>query len=156
MILKLGKFEFQLITQIPTDNKPLQVDVSNPGRIETILSRIIRDTALVRNIKSENHYLCQVCGTTIKLPNGKGYAEGHHLRPLGGAHLGPDIRQNIIILCPTHHTEFDYGSIAIEPHSLLIKHIDPNNHFHNKKSAYNRGDLVTSYLSYHYENIFEK
>lgn len=140
----------------PTSSEPAQVDITTPGRVQTLLSRIVRDTQLIRNLKSSCNYLCQICGNTIVLPNGKKYAEGHHLRPLGSPYNGPDIEQNIIILCPTHHAEFDYGSIAIEPNTKKIVHIDVNNIYHLKELAYQREDLDIEFIRYHYENIFAR
>jgi hypothetical protein len=139
---------------IPTLNEPQNPDYNPPGRINTIVSRIIRDTELSRKIKLENNWRCQICGDSILLPNTNYYSEGHHLQPLGGEHQGPDVRQNIIILCPTHHTEFDYGSIAINPSTNLIEHIDINCSFHNQQIAYKRSDLSIEYLSYHYNKRF--
>lgn len=141
---------------IPTTNEPQNPDYNQPGRVTTIVSRIIRDTKLSREIKKENDWKCQVCGKSILLPNYQYYSEGHHLKPLGGEHFGPDIRENIIILCPTHHAEFDYGSIAVNPVTRILEHIDPNNEFHNKKIAYERKDLENEYLIYHYKTQFRK
>lgn len=78
------------------------------------------------------------------------------MRPLGGEHQGPDVRGNIIILCPTHHTEFDYGSIAINPENNIIEHIDVNNQYNNSPIAYNRNDLDIQYLRYHYQIRFRR
>lgn len=141
---------------IPTSNEPQNPDYNQPGRISTIVSRIIRDTKLSRTIKKENNWNCQVCGKSILLPNDHYYSEGHHLKPLGGEHSGPDIRENIIVLCPTHHAEFDYGSIAINPKTHIIEHIDTKNEFHDKKIAYEREDLGNEFLVYHYDTQFRK
>ena len=76
--------------------------------------------------------------------------------PLGGEHQGPDIRGNILILCPTHHAEFDYGCIAINPNNNLIEHMDDSNQYHNSPTAYFRADLDNQYLSYHFINRFKQ
>ena len=152
-ISQLKEYEFnpsESDIQNPTSNEPIPFDISPPGRVETYISRYIRDTQLVKEIKNENNYSCQVCGETILLPNGNNYAEGHHLQPLGGVHKGPDIRENIIILCPNHHSEFDYLSIAINHNTLIIEHIDPNNKYHDKPLAYFRNDIARKFLEYHY------
>lgn len=138
----------------PTDNEPPQIDWSSPQREDTVVSRIIRDTKLVRKIKKDSDYSCQICGLQIRLPNGNHYAEGHHLQPLGGVHKGPDIQNNIIILCPNHHTEFDYGSIAIHPTSGQVVHADKENSFHGKSLTYTREDLGIDFIKYHYAHIF--
>lgn len=141
---------------IPTIHEPQSPDYNPPARIKTTISRIIRDTNLSRSTKSENNWKCQICGKSILLPNGYYYSEGHHLKPLGGEHQGPDIKENIIIVCPSHHTEFDYGSIAINPESNLIEHIDHNNEFHKKELAYKRANIDNEYILYHYKERFDK
>lgn len=139
---------------LPTTNEPAYSDMSPPAKVSTIVSRTVRDTKMSRNLKLSYNHICQICGRTITLPNGKRYAEGHHLQPLGGSHDGLDIAENLLILCPFHHTEFDYGAIAIHPESLKIKHIDQNNIHNGTDPAYYRSDLGKGFLEYHYKNIF--
>lgn len=127
---------------------------ANPAKITMEVTRTVRDTKMVKEMKKKYSNRCQICGKKITLPNGKEYSEGHHLKKLGGVHKGPDTSDNIIVLCPYHHTEFDYGAIAIEPDDKLIKHIDASNEFNNKELKYSRGDLSKEYLKYHYEMIF--
>ncbi|MBT4110869.1 hypothetical protein HOE37_03365 [Candidatus Woesearchaeota archaeon] len=141
-------------SQVPTVNEPPYPDYTSPGRIEVITSRIVRDTALVRGIKSNFNWKCQVCGKRILLENSKYYAEGHHLKPLGGEYNGPDVKENIIILCPYHHAEFDYGSIAINPVTKKIIHSDPNNNYNDKDLVYERTDINDEFIRFHYDKIF--
>lgn len=134
-----------------------QITKSNQGvpeRIQTTVNRIIRDTTLIKRMKSKYNNQCQICGKSIKFADGKFYSEGHHLKKLGGIHQGPDIEENIIILCPNHHVEFDYGVIAIDPFSKKIIHKDQKNSFHNKNLAYSRTNLSEEFLVYHLEKIF--
>lgn len=140
---------------VPTIHEPQNPDYTPPGRIITYVSRIIRDTKLSRKVKEQYNWKCQICGNSILLPNSYKYAEGHHIRPLGGETQGPDTFDNIIILCPSHHTEFDYGSIAINPDSLLIEHLDETNEFHGKTLNYNRADLNIDFIRFHYETRFK-
>lgn len=95
-------------------------DPSPPDRRETHRTRIIRDTQLVNEMKEQYSYQCQVCGEKRLRTLEEGYAEGHHLKPLGEQHNGPDIKQNIIILCPNHHADFDHGLIRIDPDTLEL------------------------------------
>ena len=72
-----------------------------------------RDYEALNELKARYDYRCQICGMTIDLGGGRSYCEGHHLRPLGRDHNGSDDVSNVVILCPNHHTEFDYFLFAI-------------------------------------------
>ena len=72
-----------------------------------------RDYAALNKLKARYDYRCQVCGMTIDLGGGQFYCEGHPLRPLGRDHNGSADVSNVVILCPNHHTEFDYFLFAI-------------------------------------------
>lgn len=117
------------------------------------VGRFKRDSKLVRTIKYRVNHFCQVCNNRILIDKNTYYSEAHHLQPLGREHKGTDDEDNIIIVCPNHHTEFDYGSIAVNPKTQLITHIDQTNKFHNKKLAYER-KLNEKFLKYHYYNIY--
>jgi hypothetical protein len=121
----------------PAPPSPLASDLMEPAeRQECITYRILRDTALARQVKQLNHYECQLCGHTIVLPNGSRYAEAHHIRPLGEPHNGPDIIENIICLCPNHHAELDYGArqLAVEDIRTAPRHSVSNIYirYHNE------------------------
>lgn len=81
-------------------------------RRETTILRIIRDTRKSKEIKELYQYTCQICG--VQIPTKVGYyAEASHIRPLGQPHNGPDTFDNLICLCPNHHTMFDLGVFSI-------------------------------------------
>lgn len=89
-------------------------DLAIPDRIATTTYRIVRNTQMVRRVKRLHQDKCQICGHTIPLPNGSRYSEGHHIKPLGSPHHGPDVIENILCVCPNHHAELDYGAAPIE------------------------------------------
>ena len=89
-----------------------------PNRVAVVTSRVERNTALAKWLKEIHNYECQICGMTILLPHGKRYAEVHHLRPLGEPHNGPDIPENMIVVCPNHHVMCDYGAIKLSADEL--------------------------------------
>ena len=91
-----------------------------PEKVQTTAYRILRDTELARRVKALHNYECQICGRTILLPDGKRYAEGHHIQPLGLN--GPDVAGNILCLCPNHHAECDLGAIDLVLSDL--RHVD--------------------------------
>ncbi|MFZ2949271.1 MAG: HNH endonuclease, partial [Desulfuromonadaceae bacterium] len=110
--------EFEkLLTHVkqPEISKPTQEAcdlISPPERVHESIYRILRDSELARRVKIFHDFKCQICGHTIKIPNGGSYAESHHIQPLGQPHNGPDTIGNIICLCPNHHAELDYGVSA--------------------------------------------
>lgn len=93
---------------------------SSPQRVELALNRVVRDTKLVRLLKELYANSCQICGESLLLPGGRYYSEGHHVKPLGQPHNGPDIASNLLILCPNHHVLCDLGAIVLNPAVLRI------------------------------------
>lgn len=107
----------------PPPAPPIAVDIQPPAeRLETITSRIIRDTSLSRRIKHLHNHECQLCGHTILLPDGTRYAEAHHIQPLGAPHHGPDTGENLVCVCPNHHAELDFG---VRPLALADLRVAP-------------------------------
>jgi hypothetical protein len=87
--------------------------VSPPARIDAVVSRVVRDTALTRQLKALHDDRCQLCELRLPFPEGRSYSEAHHLKPLGGRHNGPDISANIVVLCPNCHALCDHGALAL-------------------------------------------
>nr|WP_315476241.1 HNH endonuclease [uncultured Undibacterium sp.] len=97
-------------------------EVSSPMRASTEIYRILRDTPLARKIKRLHKNKCQLCSTAVMLASGETYAEAHHIMPLGRPHNGPDIAENIIVVCPNHHVQLDYGAIPLISSSVRTSH----------------------------------
>ena len=74
-------------------------------------------------LKEKVNNICEVCGIQVKLPQGL-YCEAHHLWPLGGNPSGPSCEGNLIILCPNHHRQFQYGWMAIDPDTRKLRSTD--------------------------------
>lgn len=150
------------------EQSPIAIDIENPEdllkvkegnpepyRIETEITRIIRDTAMSKQLKSIYQHKCQICEQAITLHD-KLYSEAHHLRPLGGAHKGTDEAGNILIVCPNHHVEFDFGAIAIHPIEMTVVHIEKNYRFTGKAISFHRLHKIESLnLAYHIDNVFQ-
>lgn len=144
---KIRKNRFQLTRgdeiklSIPTNKTyktPIAVDIKEPAQPRGILQetyRILRDTELAREVKYINDYRCQICNTTIELYDNLLYAEVHHVKPLSSPHNGPDVRGNIICVCPKHHVLLDYGVLKLN--GKFLKNIDEE------------------YIKYHNENILK-
>ena len=86
-----------------------------PPRTLSVTERIVRDTALAKSVKEEADYRCGLCSTRIVLGPGQPYAESHHVKPLGFPHSGPDVRDNVLCVCPNCHVHLDYGAVKLDP-----------------------------------------
>lgn len=95
-----------------------------PERVTTSVQRIVRSTAVTRQVKSWHDSACQICGTTVQLPGGN-YSEGAHIQALGSPHNGPDITGNVLCLCPTCHVMFDGGAIILLDDLTIVRHGEP-------------------------------
>lgn len=73
-----------------------------------------RDNKTIAQIKFVRDYKCQICSSYILKANGKKYIEAAHIIPK--ASKGAEIPNNIILLCPNHHKEFDMGNREILSH----------------------------------------
>lgn len=112
------------------------VDIGPPPRADFTVSRVIRDSALVRKIKTECGHRCQLCGTPFYLGDGQLYSEAHHLQPLGGEHRGPDTKSNILLVCPNHHAQLDFGAIHLDEEEIWYEKHGPSRKFvryHNER-----------------------
>lgn len=77
--------------------------------------RYKRDNKTIAQLKIVRDFKCQMCSTTILKSNGKYYIEGAHIKPK--SKKGNELPDNILILCPNHHKEFDYGKKKIISHT---------------------------------------
>ena len=95
---------------------PGTVDVAKmnddpPPAATEAVTRFVRDVDEVQWLKDKYKDECQVCGRSIQITPDRRYSEVHHLRPL--AEDGSDGFENMLVLCPTHHVEFDYAAIGV-------------------------------------------
>jgi len=142
-----------LLDRIPVAPDSLSGENEPTPRIKTEIFRIIRDTKLSKLLKALHDNQCQICNERISL-GGYDYAEAHHIRPLGSPHDGPDTFENLLILCPNHHVEFDYGSMAIDQDFKII-HINPTNPFIGKPiRMHSEHEISTTHLNYHLKEIY--
>jgi predicted restriction endonuclease len=96
----------------PFTKDAVPIGETNPRRISAITTRVVRSTKVSEYVKKIHEYRCQICGIEIMIPNGK-LAEGAHIRALGKPHNGPDSIDNVLCLCPNHHSAFDLGGIWV-------------------------------------------
>ena len=70
-----------------------------------------RDNKTIAQIKIIRDFKCQLCGIYIPKKNGEKYIEAAHIIPKHKK--GRECPENIILLCPNHHKEFDLGALEI-------------------------------------------
>jgi len=102
------------ITQLLADLNEKMQNVS-PERIEKLVSATIRkDTKIIYALKLSTNYKYQFpnCGQQIKKKSGGFYIEVAHIKPVSAN--GQSILGNLIVLCPNHHKEFDFGDLSIK------------------------------------------
>ena len=74
---------------------------------------------------------CIVCGWDHTDFKGVPLVEGAHVRPhRSGDEF--DRQDNIIPLCPNHHTEFDHYNFYIDADTMKLVFFDSNSEFHGK------------------------
>lgn len=134
----------ELSTPRPSDYDEPKI----PDRIKLETYRILRDTKLAREMKEIHKNKCQICGYQIPLLNERFYSEAHHIKPLGNIHNGPDVPENIIVVCPNHHSMLDYFSIKIDLNKIYIhsKHKIGNEYieYHNEQFEKNANQPIHS------------
>lgn len=86
----------------------------SPVRIKKIVSQTIRsDTELIKTLKELCQFRCQFPGCNVRIPKKDGgyYIEVAHIEPVSQG--GKSVIGNLLVLCPNHHKEFDYGDLEI-------------------------------------------
>lgn len=84
---------------------------TDPEQI-TINSKVYkRDNKTISLIKILRDFKCQICHSSILKKDGTYYIEAAHIKPKH--QKGGETPDNIILLCPNHHKEFDFGNLTI-------------------------------------------
>lgn len=118
---RIWRFRLEQITGLDAESWAALLPSGNkdPKTKHSMVTRVVRSTDVANEIKKLYGDSCQVCGTTLEIP-GRTTSEGAHIRGLGRPHLGPDTPDNVLCLCPNHHTLFDSGGIYVSD-SLEIR-----------------------------------
>ena len=134
----------ELATELPDGSQTTR-------RRETIREEVIRDESLVREIKSMYDDRCQICGEKRRQEEKNGYSEVHHLMPLGND--GPDISENVVVVCPNHHVDFENGMLTVDPQTLVIHHQYESDIDGRDLLCKEEHDVGEGYLTYHNEVV---
>lgn len=126
----------------------------DPRRVETTRSRIVRNTQIAIELKQLYDHRCQICGEQRRGVDGDPYAEAHHVRPLGDPHNGPDEASNVLVLCPNHHADFDYGHVRVDTDTYEVRHTYEEKSDGSELDVHSAHPLGNEYLEYHDNRIF--
>jgi 5-methylcytosine-specific restriction enzyme A len=108
-----------------------QLKPSDPVLI-TINGKVYkRDNRTIALIKILRDFKCQICKCQIIKKDGTPYIEAAHIKPKH--QKGNETLDNILILCPNHHKEFDLGDLIILQQSNESIHFRLNNKEHRLK-----------------------
>lgn len=83
----------------------------DPELIEVKSTTYKRDNKSVADLKIIRDFKCQICGGYVLMRDGRHYVEAAHITEK--SKKGCETPDNILILCPNHHKEFDYGDRKI-------------------------------------------
>ncbi len=97
------------ISKVAEELKKLDLEEKPPEVIRRNGKEYKRYNLIIARLKQYRNYQCQICHIKIKKGNGGYYIEGAHITPKRDR--GGEKTSNIMILCPNHHKEFDYGNI---------------------------------------------
>ena len=97
---------------------------------------------------------CVVCGWDKKNFKGESLVEGAHVRPYLNI---PDYDKsdNIVGLCPNHHTEYDAGNLAIDPIRKICICTNQKDPFHLKSIIGKVSHIKQGYFDYHRQHVFK-
>lgn len=109
----------QLVKKIEREKKTKQQILSALNKVKNSNEEYItyngmkakRDNYAIALIKSLRDNKCQICGKSILKKDKSLYIEAAHITPKHRG--GKETLDNIILLCPNHHKEFDLGDMAI-------------------------------------------
>lgn len=83
-----------------------------------------RDNKTIAQLKFLREFKCQICNTGILTKKKTLYVEAAHIK--AKRYRGPETLDNILILCPNHHKEFDVGEKRIIEHSKELFRFELN------------------------------
>ena len=99
---------------------------------------------MIKVLKASYRDQCQVCNNVLHIGRGRGYSEGHHIRPLGKG--GADVRENVLILCPNCHALFDLAAFSLSADGKSITGPE----FSNRRITFRKGHkLGLKYVRYY-------
>ncbi len=140
-------FKFRLVKKGVDD--PLQALKSTKlDEVPTPIATV--DSLIGLQLRDDYDNRCQICGNTISIPGKGNYSMIRYLKPPDPPHNGPDIRENMMVLCPSHNAEMAFGVFFIDNATMKIIHHNIANQYHDSPIRLNEDhQLSHEYLEYH-------
>lgn len=133
------------------------INNNNQLNKEVTIERLVRDTSIAKKLKSLYKNKCQLCGYQLRGLNGDYISEAHHIKPYNKIHMGDDTPQNMIVLCPNCHAQFDYLIYAINPETMQVNCLYNDDQYHLSELEFiNNHELNKEYLKYVWDLFLEK
>ena len=98
---------------------------------------------MISRLKEQYDFTCQVCDIRLEA-NGIPHAIGAHIKGLGRPHEGPDLKENMLILCPNDHHLFDAFAFSIKDDCSFIGR-------DGSLTVHPRHNIGLEYIRYHRE-----
>ncbi|MCB1737225.1 MAG: HNH endonuclease [Gammaproteobacteria bacterium] len=114
-----------------------------------------RDATTAANLKEMYFFRCMFCdiALTVDIDVPRYYAEAAHIQALGKPDDGPDVPENMLVLCPNHHKQFDNGVLFLtwkSASTLKLHSKIPGDVLDGKEVHLERGHTVDSqYVNHH-------
>ncbi|HWD93341.1 MAG TPA: HNH endonuclease [Verrucomicrobiae bacterium] len=97
---------------------------------------------------------CVICGWAKKDVDGNLLVEGAHVRKFGNV-KDYDRFDNIVALCPNHHTEYDRGNLYIDFDKKVCYHMDHADKTHGQSLFGVIRHVQRGYFEYHRVHVFK-
>jgi len=104
-LIKIHQSRDEIINELKT------IEPTTPQLVEFRGKQYKRNNKSIAGLKILRDFKCQMCNVSILKKDGSLYVEAAHITEK--RHKGPEAYDNILILCPNHHKEFDLGKRVI-------------------------------------------
>jgi predicted HNH restriction endonuclease len=132
-----------------------KIDTKKENKVT--LYRLVRDSQLAKKLKALYNHKCQLCGQQLRSSSGGFTSEVHHIKPYNRIHRGDDTIQNLLVVCPNCHTQFDELYFAIHPETLKVHCLFEDDPYHGIDLIFMEGhELGKQYLTYSWNLFIEK
>jgi HNH endonuclease len=120
------------------------------------ISQQVRDRKLASELKAAYENRCMFCGELLAVSASpeQHYSEAAHIKPLGAPHNGPDTLPNLLVLCPNHHLQFDYGILRLQLRDgeYVIMSKQPEDPLHSRTVEFvEHHELDYDFVRYHFD-----